>query len=540
MKLIILALAALLVGPVRPVLAPVQTTKDVDITVTHGGTPCTGPTISVDNPTPAAGAPMNVTVACGPGNPKDFVQFSADYNNTGAGPWVYLNGAKSATLQFSAPNAKVDRPIGYFATFFANDSYQQVLANTTFTVPASVSSTTTASLPASVAADPFSPQHVVTICLSGCNFQALGDAISDATAKGWDFVQFKVSAGEYPYPQYNPFYAPAPNNTWVKGISADGHTYPHFFGRTPHGGQLFYSGNYNNAPKSMTIDNIEFGPWDYRVFAGGDDSVPITLRNVYIHDCTEGIITGNNPRPFVINFFNAVIARCGSGNGPEHDVYLGDNVMQANAVNSVFEQPIIGHAFKERAQEFNAKCSIFAVNQDAVYLGSETIDVDSGKVTLTNILSVNGGGSPAGWTNQNSWDNIRWGVDSESDPPAVHTLMATGSTFVADQPGSAHWHITTGLRFSTTPMVWTNNKFIWSDPNAHRPGPGGNNQADATGALYSLHTGDTIDITLDGSNSFSTSGWAGTGHYPMGWRDFLPLMPAACTDPIGLVKIPAS
>src|SRR5437764_12532236 len=117
MKLIFLTLAALLVGPV---LATAQTTENVDIVVTHGTQCAGGPTISVDNPTPMAGAPISVTVACGPGNPGDFVQLVIDHNRNALGPQFYLNGATGGTFTLTAPNVISDRPTYYAAAFYAN------------------------------------------------------------------------------------------------------------------------------------------------------------------------------------------------------------------------------------------------------------------------------------------------------------------------------------------------------------------------------------------------------------------------------------
>ena len=82
------------------------------------------------------------------------------------------------------------------------------------------------------------------------------------------------------------------------------------------------------------------------------------------------MITGNTQR-ITLNLYNDVFARHGSGNGPEHDIYVGEGDYSSSVVNvknSVFEQSFIGHAFKERAANLNATCSIFTVNQDMVYL----------------------------------------------------------------------------------------------------------------------------------------------------------------------------
>jgi hypothetical protein len=539
MKLILFTLAAL---SFAPLLATAQTTKNVDIVVTHGTSCAGGPTISVNNPTPMAGAPVAVTVACGPGNPGDFVQLVIDHNRNALGPQFYLNGATGGTFTLTSPNVISDRPTYYAAAFYANGSYYQELAETPITMaPTITPANPTQFLPSALAADPFVPAHTVTVCASGCDYTALGDATNATFNAGWDNVKIVISAGDYQFPAHT-LGASYPKHTWIKGISADGHTFPHIFGRETNTGQdLFFMHTwFDPTLATMTIDNVELGPWDSDAIGTIERQI-LTLRNVYIHDTSQGMLTGNTNH-LTLNIYNSVFARNGGTSGPRHNVYVGegDNTNVVTVKNSVFEQAFYGHSFKERALSFNSSCSIFAVNQDLTFTGSETIDIDSGVVALNNILSVNGGGSSAGWTNQNSWDNIRYGVDQEANLPATNTITATGSTFLADQPGSGHWHVTTAIRFSTTPMTWKNDRFIWHDAGSRQPGPGGNNQADATGALYSMHSGDTVDITLDGSNSFSTNGWAGSGNYPKGWRDFLPLMPAACTDPIGLVKIPAS
>ena len=210
-------------------------------------------------------------------------------------------------------------------------------------------------------------------------------------------MEIKISAGEYDFPAHSlgSRYVP---HLWIKGISTDGKTFPHLFGFTQTSSSMISNSvPYATGAGTFTLDNVEIGPWNYWEVVQVDGST-WTLRNVYIRDGAQGMITANRT-DFTLNIYNSVFSRNGGGNGPEHDIYVGEggghNIV--NVVNSVFEQPIVGHAFKERAKVFNATCSMFAVNQDDVYLGSETIDMDSGQPTFTNILSVNGGGAPAAW-----------------------------------------------------------------------------------------------------------------------------------------------
>jgi hypothetical protein len=542
MKLILLALAALLVGPV---LVTAQTTENVDIVVTHGASCAGGPIISTDNSTPTAGSTVHVTVSCGPGNPKDYVQLAIDVNRESFNPYIYMNGATSGTFQFTAPNVASDRPVSYVALLYCCDSFQLLATSAPFVVPATINPPVpTQSLPAALAADPFVPSHTITVCASGCNYTALGNATDAAFDAGWDNVLIKISAGDYPFPAHalsNRY----PPHLWIKGISSDGVTFPHIYGVTNTSGSIMGSTQYfTPGQASLTLDNLELGPWNYWTMKA-QDATQWTLRNDYVHDTTQGLISGNSAH-LVLNIYNSVFSRNGGADGPEHDVYVGegDNANIVRVKNSVFEQAFLGHSFKERAQTFNASCSMFLVNQDNVYQGSETLDMDSAQPILTNILSVNGGGSTLAWTNNSSWDNLRYGVDNEVTYPVNYPTI-TGSTFLADQPNSIHDFATLGIRFTTTPTAWSNNKFVWPDTASRTPGPGGSGGVyDSTGALYAEHTGDTNDVALDGSNSYfigrTAAGLPPVGSYPKGWRDFLPLMPAACTDPVGLVKIPAS
>jgi hypothetical protein len=517
----------------------------VDIVVTHGAASCAnGPQIVTDKSTYAPGSPITVATTCGSGNPKDWVASVSVVSGHLAGGGYFGRYAKylgsttpNATVALIAPNAVLDRDLQYEITWYANDGWNVITKSPPFTVPKTINPPApTATLPTALAADPFVPQHVITVCASGCNYASLGAATDAAYDANWDNVQIKISSDEYVYPA-RPVSSRYPAHLWIKGI---GTTYPHLTGATSTSGSLIGNSVWRNTgTASLTIDNLEVGPWNYWVMKQTDGTT-WTLRNVYVRDGSQGLITGNSTN-FTLNIYNSVFARSGSGNGPEHDVYIGGGAGNntVNVLNSVFEQPITGHAFKERAKFFNASCSMFLVNEDDVYLGSETIDMDSGQPNLTDILSVNGAGSSAAWTNNSSWDNLRYAVDYEE---FIQPLLPSfnSSVFVADQPNSAHWFITVGEPLASH-VTWNHNMFVWPDSSSRAAGAA---NTDATGALDQMHSGNVNDVTLDGTNSYFTSraaaGLPAVGAYPKGWRDFLPLMPKACTDPIGFVAIPAN
>jgi hypothetical protein len=494
------------------------------------------------------GDTITVTFSCGPGNQRDWVAPLINPNlNSGIGATPfgnegsYVNGATSGALRFTIPNVISDRPASYVFGMFLNDGWQLLAtSNPVAGAPTISPPPPTAALPAALAADPFTPAHVMTVCASGCSFPSLGDAVLNAHTKGWDYVQIKISAGDYPYPQNllvgGNLY---PAHLWIKGVSADGHTFPHLYGVTDTAGSIIGTGAGwpASANPSLTLDNLEIGPWNYWAMKQ-IDATALTLRNVYVRDSQEGLITGNTT-DFTLNIYNSVFARNGGGPGPAHDIYIGEGNFgnTVNVVNSVFEQSLGGHAFKERAKTLNAKCSMFIVNQDGVYMGSETIDLsEGGDANLQHILSASGGAAPAFSVNQ-AWDSMRYGYEAGVPPKtsyANNRPVITGSVFLDDDPTTNHDFFTMGLPATNAPVVWQRNKFVWATA-----------AADGGAVWYSTarygHPGDIVlDSTNQSFHSRAAAGFREVGPYPKGWRDFLPMMPAACKDPVGLVKIPAS
>jgi hypothetical protein len=444
---------------------------------------------------------------------------------------------------------KADRDVGFSVVWYLNNSFN-VATRTSFLVAKAIDpAAPVATLPVALAADPFVPDHVITVCLTGgCDFTDPYSAMDSAHDLNWDNVQIKISAGEYL--TLHPHLVPQhPLHLWLKGLSPDGgKTRAHIFGTTDTGSNLFgVDFEFVSAgPPSLTIDNLEIGPWSYWMI-GPRDFRTWTMRNVYAHDSLQNLISSNVVDQ-TVNFYNSVFARSGGGDGPEHIIYMGEGGGHSitNAVNSVFEQAIVGHTFKERSQVANFTCSMFLQNIDGLYNGSETVDMDSGSPHFDKILSVNGDGSTPSWTNQNSWDSMRYGGDWEADlQPNAPTV--NNSTYVAQQLNSVHNFFSLGILLSSH-QTWTHNKFVWFDSASRYMGAGGTLDTDATGVLVPLtstnHHGDTNDVTLDGTNTYFTSrasaGLADIGAPPHDWRDFLPWMPAGCTDPVGLVHVPAS
>jgi hypothetical protein len=192
---------------------------------------------------------------------------------------------------------------------------------------------------------------------------------------------------------------------------------------------------------------------------------------------------------------------------------------------------------------------MFLLNADNVYLGSQDIDIDWGVPIINKSLLLQGNGAGLSWNNQNAWDNEKFAVDNEAGRTAVPLLyneVVTNTNMVNDQSNNKFWPMVLGQRFTgpnPVPATWSGNNFVWTNTNSrdlsgNGTTPGGEVTTQSTFA-------NIADVNLDNTNHTYTS-WSAAGFSvapnaePYGWRDFLPMMPSGCTDPVGLVKIPAS
>jgi hypothetical protein len=555
------------------------TTKNVDIVVTSGGAggsscPCNAggtPNICLDNPTPAAGSTVNATLACGPANGDQMGWYNT---NMGANSKIFtthIGGAATVTLPLQVPNVASDRPQSWTTYLVNGDGSYGTLHGQAITIPATISQVLGTALPADVAADPFVPAHVVRVCPSGCDYAHVEDAISfvQSRSPAWDNVEITIDAAEYPYTQgsgnampINAFNAPnMPAHLWIKGIigrsGTNGTVYPHFFVvSNPTSATLLGTA----GPVTVWVDNIEFGPSDFWIAV--PNAQQTTFRNVYIHDGEQGIINSDGLHHDV-NIINSHLARNGSGAGPDHNIYMGegDNTDALTITNSIFEQPEIGHDVKSRASQTILNCDKLLINQDFTFEGSELVDCSEGRICkIHNSLLVNGGaGAPYGassWNDAQSFDSVRFGADRESPVLANNYIDLQGSTLISDG-GSYHEFINLYERMSPSPPYpagnVTPNTFVFlSDAQKNYEGSYSPNAEDPVGsaivAAVTAHGGLATDLNLGtiGTRNFvysdrSSAGYPALGTYPKGYTDSaFPAMPAACTDWVGLVKVPAS
>jgi L-ascorbate metabolism protein UlaG (beta-lactamase superfamily) len=175
-----------------------------------------GPGISTDHPSYAAGATVTVTFAGLPGNAKDWIGLApAGSPDTTFGSWVYTGGQTSGTATFSAP-----LPAGsYVSRAFLNDGFTLLAESASFTVTAPITTSTISTNHPSYAAG-----STVTVTYAGLpgyakDWIGLAPAGSpDTTVSSWVYTGGQTSGTAT-------FSAPLPAGSYVaRAFLNDGFT----------------------------------------------------------------------------------------------------------------------------------------------------------------------------------------------------------------------------------------------------------------------------------------------------------------------------
>jgi hypothetical protein len=166
----------------------------------------------------------------------------------------------------------------------------------------------------------------------------------------------------------------------------------------------------------LYLDNLEVSDWATNGPTAGFylASGNATMRNDYLHDGEDCILSGNSPP--VVDFVvqNLHLARCGGPDGP-HNAYFGDNANSLNWSYTLSEQVLLGHGAKSRAFVNHFTCNQFRGSRDRYYVDSEEIDCSEGREChIDNNTLVKDRGS----AQQNQ---IGWMMDYESGPQPGHT-----------------------------------------------------------------------------------------------------------------------
>jgi len=351
-----------------------------------------------------------------------------------------------------------------------------------------------------VSGDPrgaFTPQKIVSVCPSGCDYTRISDAANSAQ----DYELIQVMAGTYADCAVLPSTAP---HIWLQGVG----------GMAQLNGVVCESkGALVTEGTQTVVDNFEFMNLQISCSEGMNatgirvDAGSLLVRNSYFHDSQGSILTGDDPSASIV-VQNSVFERLGvdidfscASTGPWfHNIYVS-GYGYFTVTNSIFRQNPTGNIIKTRALQSVIQCNQVTNGYDSNYAKTGfLIDLPNGgdEQVDYNILA-------AGPYTLNQ-HMVEYGAEGVINP--VSALEMTGNILIDDYSSETFlgmWGAT------TSPAQLMYNTFV---------GPG--------------YIGDPFAglVTETGDQWFASR--ASAGLPPEG----LPAMPAACTGPIGLVPVP--
>jgi len=154
----------------------------------------------------------------------------------------------------------------------------------------------------------------------------------------------------------------------------------------------------------------------------------LVLRNCYVHDNENGLLTGANATS-EITIDHCEFARNGGGDGFTHNIYVG-NVAKLTVTNSYLHHAVVGHNLKSRAKVTLVSDSRLADEGD----GRASYEADfpnGGRVTLAFNIFQKG----------NAAENptlVSYGAEGLSTD-GTHELVAKGNTFVSQRPSGTRF-----------------------------------------------------------------------------------------------------
>jgi hypothetical protein len=350
----------------------VAVTQNVEVVVDHG------PSISVTPTTAHVGDKLTITVANTPNNiNKDWVEQQVLIGPTEPAAGVSATpfnlpdtnyvpaGRHDWTFSVPVPNVRSDSPIRYRFVLQQDDHWTNTAATAVVTVAAALPHAAPTARIRPFAA-PFRPAQTLSVCPSGCNYATLKDAA--AAVRSADNTLITVAAGDH-YDDCVVIDGPA--HLWIRGI---GGNFAHFAERAKDCGKGVIDWERGTQ---LVVDNLEISDigaqWYHQAaaiyVAWGHE---IWLRNNYIHDGSQGFISGR--RDIVGVFEHNHFARLGhDGN---HNVYFDGSDLTFK--DNVSEQTQWGHELKTRSKATVA-CNIFIEGYDPVYRGSRDLDLSEGR-----------------------------------------------------------------------------------------------------------------------------------------------------------------
>jgi hypothetical protein len=207
-------------------------------------------------------------------------------------------------------------------------------------------------------------------------------------------------------------------------------------------GGLMAAGGYDVVFERMEISNVSNGSNAAGIWCSIGASGNVTMKNLYIHNCNNGFLGGDNGRR--ISILDCLFAACGTAEGAEHNIYI-DGVAFATTTGT-YSVDSLGHAHKCRALGFAISNNFFLEGLNCVTFDS-TIDFPAGGIgTFTDNVIMKGTNDAA----SNNGHLIDWASEiNEGNKPAWanSTITASGNTIINTMtPGGA----------PEAPVAWCN------------------------------------------------------------------------------------
>ncbi|MBV9200899.1 MAG: hypothetical protein JOY83_14470 [Alphaproteobacteria bacterium] len=374
-------------------------------------------------------------------------------------------GNSNTTVKFTVPDQKQGPNDAYLqhyiASLSADGNYSGELAESSWfgVNPAYDRQPPAATSPGF--ADPFTPQHTVTVCPSGCDFTSLHRAVISVQ----DYTLIKVKAirkGFYrdcvsiegPNSGGPGGGAGGPNIThiWIKGVSDDG-DFVRLQATPPYTG--YYCAEPGSSgghgvivigadPLDVTIENLEISDCDGEsnegcIYLNGyaRSGTTVRLRNVYLHDGEDLVsFAGDNPGAH-ITIENSHFVRGGHNYGGwQHNLYIGGcdptkgPPCTLDFRHNISEQTVRGHELKTRETTSTVNCNLFKEAYNPLHPGSADIDFSEGRISIltNNLVAMGQAADP------NNNNLVRYGLDQEYPPPQNRYFIVQGNLFINDGP----------------------------------------------------------------------------------------------------------
>ncbi len=154
----------------------------------------------------------------------------------------------------------------------------------------------------------------------------------------------------------------------------------------------------------------------------------LTLRDLYLHDNENGLLTGANASSEV-TIEHCEFARNGAGDGFSHNVYVGA-IARLNVNRSYLHHAVVGHNLKSRAMVSIVTDSRLADESD----GRASYEADfpnGGRVTLAFNIFEKG-------PQAENQTLVSYGSEGLA-PTGVHELVAKGNTFISQRPNNTRF-----------------------------------------------------------------------------------------------------